>query len=392
MAFYFSAYSTPLLFGFVQAWIYALLLIGQGLREERLSGILLGGVLIALAFEIWIYLLGFAGIEIFWRQLNFFPRTLGFLLPPLVYFYLRAQFNASFRFRIAHLWHLLPFALHTAYHLAIFARGQAYVRRWEATVHYLGVDDLEFVVATGQRFLYLYWSFRLYYRYRTWIETQFSDLAPITFRWYRNFLIALLLALVVSLLFTFLDAQIGLTYGQNWWNNLAGVVLIYYVSITSYAQTKVTLPLYFDTDTIRERSSTSQSPESSFDQEAIVDDRSEALAALRSFMDAEKPYLNASLSVADLARQLHSTPAVLSRLINAGTDHNFNSFVNSYRIDEFKRRALDPQHEHLSFLAIALDCGFNSKATFNRSFKKATGQSPKAFVQHMRNLERRGRR
>lgn len=96
MNFYFSAYSTPLLFGFLQAWVYAVLLWVRGRREERLSDILLGWVLVALAFQIWMYMLGFGGIEIFWKELNFFPRTLSFLLPPLFYFYLRAQFDTEF--------------------------------------------------------------------------------------------------------------------------------------------------------------------------------------------------------------------------------------------------------------------------------------------------------
>ena len=63
MDFHFSVYSTPLLFGFVQAWIYGLLLWQRGLRQERLADLLLGGVLVALAFEVWVYMLGFAGIE-----------------------------------------------------------------------------------------------------------------------------------------------------------------------------------------------------------------------------------------------------------------------------------------------------------------------------------------
>ena len=64
MTFHFNAYSTPLLFGFVQAWVYATLLWARGRREERLSDLLLGWVLVGMSFNIWEYMLGFGGVDI----------------------------------------------------------------------------------------------------------------------------------------------------------------------------------------------------------------------------------------------------------------------------------------------------------------------------------------
>ncbi|MBV6655045.1 MAG: AraC family transcriptional regulator, partial [Mameliella sp.] len=70
---------------------------------------------------------------------------------------------------------------------------------------------------------------------------------------------------------------------------------------------------------------------------------------------------------------------VLSAIINSCLGKNFHDFVNEYRIEEVKRRILDPAYDHWSLLGIALDCGFNSKSTFNRIFKKFTGYTPRAF-------------
>ena len=381
MDFHFSVYSTLLLFGFVQAWIYSLLLWLRGLRQERLADLLLGGVLVALAFEVWVYMLGFAGIEILWQELNFLPRTLGFLLPPLVYFYLRAQFDRSFRFRGRHLVHLLPFVVHTGYRVAVYTQGADFVRYWETMVHYPLVADLEFVVRTAQQLLYLYWSFRLYRGYRGWVETQFSDTDAIDFRWYRNFLIALTAALFIDLFVTLLDFQLHLTYWQEWWNSLAGVVLIYYVSIAGYAQGQVATTLRYDPTEVA--AAPAPAPET-------VRPPSEALRELHNYMDREQPYLDADLSLPKLARRLHTNPSTLSRLINTETGVNFNAFVNTYRVGEFKRRATGPAGEALGVLAIALDCGFNSKATFNRVFKQLAGESPKQFIKRMRPDARAG--
>jgi len=70
----------------------------------------------------------------------------------------------------------------------------------------------------------------------------------------------------------------------------------------------------------------------------------------------------------------------MSYLVNAGFGKNFNDFINSYRVEEVKRKVNDPATAHLSLLGVAFDCGFNSKATFNRAFKKLTGMAPWTFA------------
>ncbi len=59
---------------------------------------------------------------------------------------------------------------------------------------------------------------------------------------------------------------------------------------------------------------------------------------------------------------------------------NFYSYINAFRVEEFKERVVSQKYTHLTILAIALDCGFNSKSTFNRIFKQATGITPNEFV------------
>ncbi|NID13026.1 helix-turn-helix domain-containing protein [Fibrivirga algicola] len=403
MTFYFSAYSTPLLFGFVQGWVYAILLWIRGYREERLSDKLLGGVLVGLCFEIWVYMLGFGGIEILWQQLEFFPRDVGYLLGPLIYFYLKSQFDATFRFRLRDGWHALPFILHWVYHVTVFAQGPAFVQQWETNVHNpLQLGNIEFVVLIVQQYVYLYLSFQLYRGYRRWIKHQFSETDTISFRWYRNFLVALIVTATISLTVTLVDMWLDLSFWQDWWGNLAGVVLIYYVSIEGYAQTQLARKLVFKPELAgsdpvipegnvpaliegngSESTGQANVPTQSADQAkvpAILPDLPERLSTLLDFMNSEKPYLEPDLALPDLARRMHTNPVLLSQVINAGAGKNFNDFVNEYRVDEFKRQVRDPANAHLSFLGLALDCGFNSKATFNRAFKKFTGTSPKEFT------------
>jgi hypothetical protein len=184
-----------------------------------------------------VYMLGFGGIEILWRQLEFVPRDLGLLLGPFIYFYLRSQFDASFRFRLRDAWHAVPFLIHAAYHMAVFAQGPDFVQDWQKTVHWpLHIGDVEYAFMVGQQFLYLYWSVQLYRGYRIWIKNQFSETDSISFRWYRNFLLALAVTMVFSLFMALLDIYLNLSFWQDWWGNLVCTLLIYYVSIEGYAQ------------------------------------------------------------------------------------------------------------------------------------------------------------
>ena len=96
-------------------------------------------------------------------------------------------------------------------------------------------------------------------------------------------------------------------------------------------------------------------------------------------LEKERPYLDPNLSLKDLAEMLVLPPNYMSQLLNAGFDQNFSEFVNSYRLEAFKRKIADPQMRHLTILALAYESGFNSKTVFNNFFKKMMGQTPKAY-------------
>jgi AraC-like DNA-binding protein len=102
------------------------------------------------------------------------------------------------------------------------------------------------------------------------------------------------------------------------------------------------------------------------------------------YMERYKPYTNPKLTLVDLAHKLKIPPHALSRIINVGFGKNFFDFINSYRIEEFKRRVEDIQYKNHTLLSIAFDVGFNSKTAFNRSFKKITNQTPSNYYQNVK--------
>ncbi|WP_346985901.1 helix-turn-helix domain-containing protein [Chryseobacterium sp. POE27] len=97
-------------------------------------------------------------------------------------------------------------------------------------------------------------------------------------------------------------------------------------------------------------------------------------------MDAEKLYKNPELNLNYVAKLLDVHPNTLSQTINFIENKNFYDFINSRRIEEFKRIALLPENAKYTILSLALESGFNSKTSFNRNFKKFMHSSPREFL------------
>lgn len=104
---------------------------------------------------------------------------------------------------------------------------------------------------------------------------------------------------------------------------------------------------------------------------------------LMESMETEKLYMNPLLNLQLLADKLNITPNHLSLVLNDCVGNNFYDFINSYRVDEVKRRLVDPKYKNQTLLSISGDCGFNSKSAFNRIFKNFTGKTPSQFQKEL---------
>jgi len=100
---------------------------------------------------------------------------------------------------------------------------------------------------------------------------------------------------------------------------------------------------------------------------------------LSELMEQKKPYLDSELNLIKLSELINMTPHHLSYLINTGFNENFFSFINKYRVERAKEMLVKEEMNMLSILGIAFESGFNSKTSFNTTFKKITGFTPSDF-------------
>ncbi len=116
-----------------------------------------------------------------------------------------------------------------------------------------------------------------------------------------------------------------------------------------------------------------------FKSEKIDDNILPLKAMVEEYMLLEKPYINSQLTLNQLAEKVEMNPVLLSKVINEGFQKNFFDFVNTFRIEEYKRMLVLPKYKNYTLLGVAFEVGFNSKSAFNRSFKKITNITPSDF-------------
>ena len=101
---------------------------------------------------------------------------------------------------------------------------------------------------------------------------------------------------------------------------------------------------------------------------------------LGAYVEKEKPYINPDLKMGDLASALDTSSHSLSYLLNQYLNQSYYDFINEYRVTQFKKMVVDSQYSRYTLTALAELCGFSSRASFFRSFKKSTGVTPNEYI------------
>lgn len=411
--FEFGFYSSLLLIFFVHGAVYSILLYRKALKQGSNADKWLSVFLILCIFYITPWMVGFAG----WynnqpyRDILFYvPFQQLFFLGPVIFFYTQSLLNPSFHFGKKESLHLIPGMLYLTFCIIMFVTDKVVLGEYFFLENGQDPDFDSWYQYAGflSMLFYFFLSLRYYMMYRKIIVQAVSYADVVLFRWVRNFLIAFLSMLVLRVIFliaTLIPAFEALAYAGPWWEYFSFAIIFYYIAITGYsnaAETKVafrinlfeykkailllTAPVatneqkdhiedgqLIDID-IQETKTLQSSNESNV---FIIEWKSRILNLLQT----EKIYEDPELSLTQMAKLLQTNASILSKIINQGFGYNFNDFINHYRIEAVKEKLQAGEQKTQTLLGIGYDCGFNSKATFNRAFKKATGLSPKEWME-----------
>ena len=102
---------------------------------------------------------------------------------------------------------------------------------------------------------------------------------------------------------------------------------------------------------------------------------------LIDYFETEKPYLNKQLKSADIAAALSCSISSLSECLSFKLNTIFSDFVAHYRVEAFVQKQKQEDISLYTLMSIAESCGFNSKSSFFRLFKKQMGCTPLEYIQ-----------
>lgn len=109
----------------------------------------------------------------------------------------------------------------------------------------------------------------------------------------------------------------------------------------------------------------------------------EVVERLQQIMTQKAAYRDAAVAIASLAARLGITEKKLRELINGKLGfRSFASYVNAFRLEEVRRRLLNPRQDEVPILTMALEAGFGSIVAFNRAFKDKYRLTPSAYRVH----------
>ncbi|MCQ2146161.1 MAG: helix-turn-helix domain-containing protein [Bacteroidales bacterium] len=97
-----------------------------------------------------------------------------------------------------------------------------------------------------------------------------------------------------------------------------------------------------------------------------------------NYIIASQKFLTPGLTMGDIAKALDTNRTYISQLVNQTYGMTFPEFLNNLRIDYAEQYIL--HNREASQQEIAHACGFPSASSFNVTFKKITGVTPKIWL------------
>jgi AraC-like DNA-binding protein len=400
MQYDFNFYSSLLLITFTQGIIYSGLILKKAIQTKTKSNYWLSLFVFLCSLFVAPWMLGFAGWydnQPYRDSMFYMPFQHLFFIGPILFYYIQSLLNPSFRLNKGQFSHLIPGIIYLIYNLWIFVYDKLILGKYYFYDDGADKDFDEWYQYSGfvSMLIYLILSLKYYSKYRKLIVQITSNADAVLFDWIRKYLFAflamLLLKVFAEIFFTVFPEYTD--YVGAWWFYLLFSLILYYIAITGYAnaiETKIGFEMSFSDK--KPILLLDENQDYSIHENNIFEINHEDLkfeispeidvwkSKIETLIQTEKLFQNPELSLTEIAKKLDSNSNIISRAINQGFAMNFNDFINNYRIESVKEMFQNGEHKKSTLIGIAYDCGFNSKATFNRAFKKNTGFSPKEYL------------
>ncbi len=227
--------------------------------------------------------------------------------------------------------------------------------------------QLVLALGTVSQLFYFVLSLNLLKTYKQACFEMRSDALSLQLDWLRNILLAMIVITVIDLLRLNLQPILDLVMAKIWYftMQLSFYLLTSYIVVQAIWQPSRFTGLQHYLEQQKKTVSEQKKAEPIF-------------AELDHIIKTQKLYQQPRFSLQDLAQHTGLSSKDISWAINDGCQLNFCDYINRHRIDEIKAKLTVKKESNL--LSVALDAGFNSKSSFNKSFKKQVGITPSQYM------------
>jgi AraC-like DNA-binding protein len=349
---------------------------------NKISNVLLSLFLITNALDGGSQFVGYIFSESL-PEIGLLIRSLVFLKMPLLYLYILSIIFSNFSIKRKHLLHLIPFIMINIILIPRYYGARIWGSEFlfESTTSNTEIEiKLAYIILHLQIIAYLVAGFIAIKRYHILLLENFSDSNYFNHKWlFQLLLIFGIESLIASTknVFMFLNIESAFNYTQIITSLIGLAFIIWIVQKALHSPNLfrgIDLKTTLSKDIFIEKKETV-----SIEEKDNAPDIQNKIIHLEEFMKVNEPFLDPSLTIYSLAKLLNIPPNELSVLINRNLNTPFFSFINGYRIKKAMDLLRNPEHNKLTILEILYKVGFNSKSSFNTSFKKITNQTPSEY-------------
>ena len=344
-------------------------------NDKRLSDYVLALWFCFSGISLFSFFLVYSDKHLIYPSLTVLGMPFPLLIGPLLLLYTKYQTTTN-SFKKSDLLHVFPFAIVFFFFVNIyflpFESRSEILRSGGRGYEMQGFIKLLAIYISGM--VYIPWSAKKLLDYKKNINNQFSNTERINFNWLLYLIIGMAIVWII-ILFVQDDRFIfGAVSLFIIWMSYFGTKQVQIFRANSFPSEEEEP----HSDICEENNRDAETPrysKSSLNVENIL----EIHAALIKVLNEKQPYLNPELKLTDLAVLLGVHPNHLSQVINSQCGKSFYDLINERRIQEFIFRLKQKESKQYTLVALAFDCGFNSKASFNRNFKKYTQLTPSDY-------------
>lgn len=272
-----------------------------------------------------------------------------------------------------------PFTLYTLWDVLVLQPNSATLleryRNPSIIYHLFFKSHMLFVIGAG------FWLLHQLRSFESKLKLHFSNIEDLRMHWLRNYTMVLMglygFSLVAFLIYNFgLVRNIDSVYLVV---NTLTVLAVFYLSFNGIREYNWTQ--FMDAFSSASENKTPLAQNKSKYESSTLSERDieQIYDQLESLFKQEQLFTESQLKLAQVAKRLAVSSHHLSQVINTQFGRPFYEYVAHHRVEALKAKLIHPKYQHLTILALALDVGFNSKASLNRIFKTHTGLTPSQY-------------